>query len=380
MFPSWIIVKHGRCFGYFNNWRRVFHRILVGHPGQDMSNITLPSTESEKPQVALLPREVALGFLTIITGAVMMLTALALVWYTVYGYEYSLLDFADLRHSSSEDYWVNWYGAILPLVLVIVFASIAILSAVYSLATSRLFKRLWGWLSFLSTATLITNFVYLLVVYSGKEYSEDVRPHIGWMVALTGAVAIGIGTIAIHVGSKRKPHSQVALLPQAVAQIASLPRGVVAGFLIIITGAIMILISLALNWYALHTSYITGDFFLKFDFLTNNHDRLANWGVHWSGATLPLVLVVIFASIAILSTAYALVTGQQFRKLWGWLSVLSATVIIANFVYFHVAFRVWDLRIDITPYIGWVVALIGAIAMGIGTITIGVRNKKKPLA
>ncbi|MFA4837837.1 MAG: zinc ribbon domain-containing protein [Dehalococcoidia bacterium] len=341
---------------------------------------TPPSTRSEKPlsQVALLPREVAKGFLIIITGAVMMLTAMALVWYTVYGHEYYLLDFDDLNNSSSVDYWVNWYGAALPLILVIVFASVAILSAVYSLATGQRFKQLWGWLSFLSAAALIANFLYLLVVYSGKEYSEDVRPHIGWVVALIGAIAIGIGTIIIDIGSKKKPHSQIALLPMAVAQIASLPRKVATGFLIIITGAIMMLISLALAWYSVHTD-MAQHFLLKFDFL-NNWRWLADSGTHWSGTTLPLVLMIVFASITILSTVYALATGQRFRRLWGWLSLLSAAVIIANFLYFRVYY--WDhgyVR-DFTPHIGWVVALIGAIAIGIGAIIIGIDSKKKPLS
>ncbi|MDD5095077.1 MAG: hypothetical protein PHV74_11990 [Dehalococcoidia bacterium] len=347
----------------------------VRQPGQIMHSVTPPSTESEKPlsQAALLPREVALGFLIIITGAIMMLTAMALVWYTVYGYEFFFLDFDDLRHSSSVDYWVSWYGAALPLILVIVFASIAILSTFYALATGRRFKRLWIWLSLLSAAALLANFLYLLVVYSGKEYSEDVRPHIGWVVALIGAIAIGIG-------SKKKPHSQVALLPRAIAQIALVQRGIAMGFLTIITGAIMMLSSLALDWYSVHTSYASGnDSFLKFDFL-NNSSLIANSGAHWSGTTLPLILMIVLASIAILSTTYALATGQQFKKLWGWLSVLSAVVIIANFVYFRVAYRVWDLRIDITPHIGWVIALIGAIAIGIGAIAISIVSRKEPLS
>ncbi|MFC2017938.1 zinc ribbon domain-containing protein [Chloroflexota bacterium] len=325
------------------------------------------STQLEKPflKIVLLPRAVAIGHLIIITGAVMMLTSPALLWYTVYGYEFDFLGFNDVYKLSSvvyPDYGFNWYGTTLPLILMIVFASTAIISSAYASATGHRLKWLLLLLSFLSVATLMANFLYLLVIYSAK-YNDDVRPHIGWVVALIGSVAIGIGAIASDIGSRKKPLSQAT----------SLPRMLNIGPLIILTGAAIMLITLALSWYSIHTH--DGNFFLKFDFL-NNWRWLGHAGYHWSGTTLPLILMIVFASIAILSAVYALATGQRFKKIWLSLSFLCAAVIIANFLYLFLYARHQGYVENVIPQIGWILALIGGVAVGIGAIASGTSSRE----
>lgn len=170
--------------------------------------ITSSSAQSEKPssQVVLSRRKVAIGFLLIITGAIMMLTALALHWYTVDYYK-KFLDSGDLLNRNvierrfEQDF--SWYGTSLPLIFIIVFAPIAILFAVYTLVTGRRLRKPWCFLGLLPVAALIANFLYLHFTVCSDCFG-NLTPHYGWVVAFIGAVAIGIGTITIGGGSKKK--------------------------------------------------------------------------------------------------------------------------------------------------------------------------------
>ncbi len=101
-----------------------------------------------------------MGFLIIVTGAIMMLIAIALDWYKLNFYGHKMvLDFNDLLNNPAlerrfeQD--LSWYGTSLPLILMIAFASVATLSAVYALASGHCFKQLWGWLGLLSVAALL---------------------------------------------------------------------------------------------------------------------------------------------------------------------------------------------------------------------------------
>lgn len=172
---------------------------------------TSSSAQPERPfsKVVLSRREVAKDFLITTTGAIMMLTALALHWYTVDDYK-KFLDFGDLLNHNvierrfEQDF--NWYGTSLPLIFIIVFASIAILIAVYTLATGRRLRKPWFFLGLLSVAALIANFLYLHFAVCSDCFGNLI-PHYGWAVAFIGAVVIGIGTMAIVTSSKKKPLS-----------------------------------------------------------------------------------------------------------------------------------------------------------------------------
>jgi len=153
----------------------------------------------------------------------MMLTGLFLDWYTVCiasnmdvvtplggSYIYFSLDFAELIDPGKIDIWgLHWSGTILPLVMLIVFPSLALLAAVYSLAGGQRFKMLWSWFSLLAIVALMANFLYLLVIFISDVNVYFVIPQAGWVLALIGAAAIGIGSL-------RKSHRHVALTPRAV--------------------------------------------------------------------------------------------------------------------------------------------------------------------
>jgi len=149
----------------------------------------------------------------------------------------------------------------------------------------------------------------------------------------------------------------------------------IIGFLFILIGAIMMPISLAMNLYTVKFLHRTS--FIDFSSLLNHpglENRFEIDDLNWSVTTLLLIIIIVFSSIVILSAVYALATGQRFKKLWILLSLLSAAALIANFLYLrYVLSDFWE----ITPYDGWILALIGAMAISIGSITIGIVSRKK---
>jgi len=253
----------------------------------------------------------------------------------------------------------------------LVFASIVILSTVYALATGQRYKKLWIWLGLLSAAALIANFLYLRYVLA--DFWE-ITPNVGWIFAFIGAVAIGAGAMAIDTVSMKKPLLQISLPSRAIAVC----------FLILMTGAMMMLITMTLDWYTVHGT-VHGHEYPPLDFESLTNDHTLTWlGLNWFGAALPPFLVILFASIAFFSIIYAFVTGQRFRKLWIWLSLLSVAALIANFVYLclddvSADYSSGIVNIYVTPRFGWILALIGALAVGIGSIAIGIVSKKKQL-
>lgn len=334
---------------------------------------TPPSTQSEKPNsgTASLPRaSTKIGLPIIITGTIMMLLSLFLDLYTV-DYYPKYLDFGDLLNPSiierrfEQDF--NWYGTSLPLILIIVFASISILSIVYTLTTGQRFRKLWFGISILSVVTLTANFLYLRFAVCSDCFGH-VNPHIGWVLAFVGAMAIGAGAIVIDTSSTKK----------LLSQIASLPRLDIDGFLIIITGAIMMLSTMLLDWYTIHgTAFGShGDEYPPLDFGALIDNSLAWWGFNWLGAALPPILIILFASIAFLSIIYTLATGRRFRKLWIWLGLLSIAALIANLLYLCADdvsrdYSWGNVNIYVTPRVGWILAFIGAIAICIGALVSG---------
>jgi len=115
----------------------------------------------------------------------------------------------------------------------------------------------------------------------------------------------------------------------------------------------MMLISLTLGWYSIYNS--GGDAVLygsaDFGFL-----------VKWPAFSLPILIIIVIAS---LSAIYSLATGQHFKQLWKWLSIMASIVLIVNLLYF-LPILGWGWGYDSyhsLPRAGWVLALIGAVAI-----------------
>lgn len=136
-------------------------------------------------------------------------------------------------------------------------------------------------------------------------------------------------------------------------------------------GAILMLIALAPDWYTVRCA---GDdcygatYEVDFDNLMNDTDIM---DVNWAGAGLPLVFLIIFASVILLSVCYSLFSRTAARKLWIWLGSLSIILLLINFGYLLSDALTEDVgSYDVTPYItphaGFVLALIGVIAVLVG--------------
>jgi hypothetical protein len=145
------------------------------------------------------------------------------------------------------------------------------------------------------------------------------------------------------------------------------------------------LITPTLDWYTVHGT-VHGHEYPSLDFVSLTHGNSLIWlGFNWFGAALPPILIILFAYIAFLSIVYALVTGQHLRKLWTLLALLSVAALLANFLYLCVDdvskdYSWGNVNIYVTPRIGWILALIGAMAVGIGSTAIGIVSRKKPLS
>lgn len=117
---------------------------------------------------------------------------------------------------------------------------------------------------------------------------------------------------------------QVARGAPAVKRAFPLPNIIAAG-----VGAIMMLVSLAVPWYTIRLWGDSVDVTAS-DLMTETD----NWELTWAGSALPVILVIIFASIVLLSVAYSFWTRVVTTGLWAWLGTLAALCVIGNAVYF----------------------------------------------
>jgi hypothetical protein len=146
--------------------------------------------------------------LAVAGGASMMLIALAVPWYTAWlrgpGWSNSAnMWFRDLMDTSTGEHLrPNWLGWGLPIVLIIVFASLCLLSVIYGLMRRSQPRRFWLLLGILSLLSALANFGY--VSWFMTHFTRDLcyggncscytTPHAGFVLALLGAVALILGS------------------------------------------------------------------------------------------------------------------------------------------------------------------------------------------
>lgn len=142
---------------------------------------------------------------------------------------------------------------------------------------------------------------------------------------------------------------------QGVSRIRAfpLPNTIAAG-----VGAIMMLISLAAPWYAMRLYGSSTDISARVLI-----SETGNGGLTWAGSALPLILMIVFASIVLFSVIYSLFTKVATSELWAWLGALSALCVISNAVYIlwwmHDNFHQW---VNIV-HSGSILAFVGAFVV-----------------
>ncbi len=143
-------------------------------------------------------------------GAIIMLVSLAIPWYAIrIGRYHSDLDISELFDTNQADS-PEFAGSALPILIMIIFASIVILSALYaSIIKSRHIGTLWGWLGFLSVVCIVANAWYMLdwiheapELYGDEEIGNILNA--GPFIAFLGALIVIAGAIASEVGGEEE--------------------------------------------------------------------------------------------------------------------------------------------------------------------------------
>ena len=111
-------------------------------------------------------------------------------------------------------------------------------------------------------------------------------------------------------------------------------------------------------------------------------NETGNGGPLWAGSALPIILIIVFASVTLLSIGYCFWAVVVTRQLWAWLGGLSIVCVLGNLGYI-----LWwmidntperaDFTFYTTPHAGSVLALLGAVAVVIGS-AIGKRAALDP--
>ena len=143
--------------------------------------------------------------------------------------------------------------------------------------------------------------------------------------------------------------------PRARPSFSLRPSAVVAGI-----GAMLMLISLAIPWYT-----IRGDYGYSWDVSAGDLlDTLSEQGQGeplWAGMGLPIVLIIIFSSIVLISVIYSVLMKKTTRALWISLGQLAVLCVLGNAGYFlYWLYDQTDQVYNIAAA-GSVLALIGAL-------------------
>lgn len=143
----------------------------------------MPGSKVISKTIFLSARTIAAG-----VGALLMLISLALPFYTVRGGGASAnLSVSDLLKAKTD-----WAGVGLPVLLIIIFASILLLSVIIGFLTRRTLKPLWFILGMLCIFAVIANAGYVLVQIhrSTAEWVNIIAP--GCVLAFVGAVIASV--------------------------------------------------------------------------------------------------------------------------------------------------------------------------------------------
>jgi hypothetical protein len=133
----------------------------------------------------------------------------------------------------------------------------------------------------------------------------------------------------------------------------------------------MMLVSLAVPWYAMRLQEGSVNISAS-DLLTDTGSYPAP---SFAGSALPLIFMIIFASIALFSVAYSLYKQTATKALWAWIGSLSALCVIANAVY--ILWYIHDITSEFSDYGGqWVnivhagsiLAFVGALVVAFSSI------------
>jgi hypothetical protein len=133
--------------------------------------------------VSLSARTIAAG-----VGALLMLISLALPFYTARsGGASANVSVSDLLKAKTD-----WAGTGLPVLLIIIFASILLLSVIIGFLTRRTLKPLWFVLGMLCIFAVIGNASYIVVQMhrTTAEWVNIIAP--GCVLAFVGAVIVSI--------------------------------------------------------------------------------------------------------------------------------------------------------------------------------------------
>ena len=144
------------------------------------------------------------------------------------------------------------------------------------------------------------------------------------------------------------------------AQVAPVKRALpLANTIAAAVGGIMMLVSLAVPWYTIRLPRISPD--------VSAGDLLGQNGLlqrsDYAGSALPLVLLIIFASVVLLSIAYSVYRQAATQALWVWLGLVSALAVIANAVYI-----LWWVHDQTDQWVnivqaGSIIAFVGALVV-----------------
>lgn len=138
-------------------------------------------------------------------------------------------------------------------------------------------------------------------------------------------------------------------------------------------GAILMLISMIPNWY---TRRCSGPDCSGLENTSINFGDLTSdpgaFDLVWPGSGLPLMLMVLCASYVLLSIVYSFVTGAVMRQIWAWLGGISLICLVVNYGYVLGEMIVedtgyLDYTLYVTPHAGWVLAVIGTVAVITGS-------------
>jgi len=130
-------------------------------------------------------------------GAILMLISLAVPWY-------AFRLFGESENISANDLLdaegLNWFGVSFPVILIIIFASLALLGAIYSAFVGIRIHRLLYWFGLMSMACVLSNALYLLFEF--HEYTSYWGGGEWVNIVHAGSIMVFIGSIAMIVGSK----------------------------------------------------------------------------------------------------------------------------------------------------------------------------------
>lgn len=152
-----------------------------------------------------------------------------------------------------------------------------------------------------------------------------------------------------------------------------------ASLIVIGLGAILMLVAMVPDWISLRCSGKDCGQSLGIswgDLARGSNDKI-NWHLNYLGYGLPLILLVVFGAVALLSLIYSWAKGKSPKRLWIGLGILSLLGLLVNFIYILVeAIRsttdITNINATLyaTPAAGWILAFVGAVMMIIGAAAV----------